>query len=127
MPFMESKYIPKTDFLHTLKSYPEDLSRYVLKPLFSFAGAGVQFDVTPEILAKVETPENYILQKKVDYAPFLPTPNLPAKAEIRILCLHDKTLIPFITLARLSKGKILGVDFNKDNSWVGGSAIFFEK
>jgi hypothetical protein len=32
-----------------------------------------------------------------------------------------------ITLARMSKGKMIGVDFNKEKTWVGSSAVFFEE
>ncbi len=126
MPFMESEYVPKTYFLNELEKYPKDLENYVLKPLFSFAGAGVHYDVTDDILAGIKDTKNYILQKKVSYAPFIPTKDVPAKAEIRMLCVWDDELTPLITLARLSKGKILGVDFNKDKTWVGSSAVFFE-
>ena len=125
MPFMESKFVPKTYFLDQLKEYPKDLENYVLKPLFSFASAGVEFDVTKEILDKVEDKANHILQRKVAYEPFLETPDVPAKAEIRMLCIWDDELVPAINLARLSKGKLIGVDFNKDKEWVGSSAVFF--
>lgn len=128
MPFFDSDYVPKTFFLHELEKFPEDLENYVLKPLFSFAGAGVHFDVTNDILTEIKDPENYILQKKVAYAPFIPTKDINnAKAEVRMLCVWDDELIPLISLARLSKGKILGVDFNKDKTWVGSSAVFFGK
>ncbi len=127
MPFMQSPYVPETHFLSDLSVYPDDLENYVLKPLFSFAGAGVVFDVTKEDIEAVKNPAHHILQKKVAYAPFLPTPDVPAKAEVRMLCVWDGELKPLITLARLSKGKILGVDFNKDKTWVGSSAVFFAK
>ncbi len=126
MCFMDSPYVPETHFVSDLTEYPTDLENYVLKPLFSFAGAGVVFDVTQQDLEQINNPNNYILQKKVNYSPFIPTKDVPAKAEIRILCVWDTELTPMITLARLSKGKILGVDFNKDKTWVGSSAVFFE-
>jgi len=127
MPFMNSKYVPQTRFLNEITALPENLEDYVLKPLFSFAGAGVHFDVSREIIEGIEDPENYILQKKVVYHPFIPTPDIPAKAEIRMMCFWEKELIPAMCLARLSKGKIMGVDYNKDKTWVGSSAVFFEK
>ena len=130
MPYMDSKFVPKTYFLHELKEYPKDLENYVLKPLFSFAGAGVKFDVTTKDLDEItENRDNYILQRKVQYEPFVPTLDMNAKAEIRLLCLWDDEdgLQPAISLARLSKGKMMGVDFNKEKTWVGSSAVFFEE
>jgi len=121
MPFMDSKFIPKTYFLSDLTEYPTDLENYILKPLFSFAGAGVVFDVTKEALDAVTDRENYILQKKVKYEPCVPTLDIDAKAEIRLLCIWDDELKPVI------KGKMMGVDFNKEKTWVGGSAVFFEE
>lgn len=127
MPFMNSKFVPKTFFLSELTEYPADLENYVLKPLFSFAGAGVIFDVTAEALDAVQDRENFILQRKVSYEPCLPTLDIDAKAEIRLLCVWEDELKPIISLARLSKGKMMGVDFNKSKTWVGGSAVFFEE
>jgi hypothetical protein len=129
LPFIKSRYVPDSQFLSEIKTIPSDLENYVLKPLFSFAGAGVIFDVKPEDIASISDPENYILQRKVNYEAFIPTPNdTPAKAEIRMMCLWDeKGLKPIFNLARLSKGKMLGVDFNKERDWVGASAVLFEQ
>ena len=33
----------------------------------------------------------------------------------------SKELVPVIPLVRLSRGKMLGVDFNKGLTWIGGS------
>ncbi|MCS6833325.1 MAG: hypothetical protein NZ521_07105, partial [Flammeovirgaceae bacterium] len=60
------------------------------------------------------------------YAPFLITPDGNATCEIRLLCTWENELIPQLTLSRLSKGKMIGVDFNKNKTWVGSSAVFFE-
>jgi hypothetical protein len=125
MPFIDSPYVPKTYFVHELVKYPDDLENYVLKPLYSFAGAGVKYDVTRDDVEAVAGREDYILQKKVQYVPFVDTPDIPAKVEIRLLCLWGNELRPLMNLARLSKGKIMGVDFNKDKTWVGSSAVFF--
>jgi hypothetical protein len=122
--------VPATQFLDRIKPLPEDLHNYVLKPLFSFAGQGVVIDITPDAIAQIKDPENWILQKKVQYASFIPTPDEPAKAEIRMLYLWNKRWErprPAINLARLSKGKMIGVRYNKDKEWVGGSVAFFER
>ncbi len=129
LPFIKSRYLPESWFLSQVQSLPADLENYVLKPLFSFAGAGVIFDVKPEHIEAIKDPDNYILQRKVSYEPFIPTPNdTNAKAEIRMMCLWDENgLKPIFNLARLSKGKMLGVDFNKERDWVGASAVLFEQ
>ena len=98
--------------------------------MFSFAGQGVVIDVTPADIEKVKDPENWILQRKVKYADVIETPDIPAKAEIRIFYFwKDGEARPVATnnLARLSKGKMIGVRYNKDKEWVGGSFCFFEK
>ena len=129
LPFIRHPYVPKTYFLNEVKQLPKDLENYVLKPLFSFAGQGVVIDLTKEDVENVRNPENWILQKKVKYADVIETPDIPAKAEIRIMYLWkdewDRPR-PAINLARLSKGKMIGVRYNKDKEWVGGSVCFFE-
>ncbi len=127
LPFMDSPYVPKATLLSDYHgTYPADLENYVLKPLFSFAGVGVEFDVTPEKLQAVGQTDQYMLQRKVNYTPCVLTKDVPAKAEVRLLCVWDEQgFRPLLSLSRLSKGKILGVDFNKDKTWVGSSAVFF--
>ncbi|HRH50275.1 MAG TPA: hypothetical protein PLP23_16070 [Panacibacter sp.] len=130
LPYIDHPYVPKTNFLSDVKQMPADLENYVLKPLFSFAGQGVVIDVTPADIEKVSDPHNWILQKKVKYADVIKTPDTPAKAEIRIFYFwKDGEPRPVATqnLARLSKGKMIGVRYNKDKEWVGGSLAFFEK
>lgn len=129
LPFIHHPYVPSTFFLNEIKQVPADLDNYVLKPLFSFAGQGVVIDVKPEDIEKVKDPENWILQKKVKYADVIQTPDIPAKAEIRMMYLwKDQWPRPkaAINLARLSKGKMIGVRYNKDKEWVGGSVCLFE-
>ncbi len=127
MPFLKSKYVPQTEFLSEIKNIPEDLENYVLKPLYSFAGVGVKFDVTKDFLDSIEDRSNYILQRKVKYEPSIKTPDIPAKAEIRLLFIWGDKPVLINNLVRLSKGKMMGVDFNKDQTWVGSSIAYFEK
>lgn len=130
LPFIDHPYVPKTRFLNEIKILPDDLENYVLKPLFSFAGQGVVIDVTTEDIAKITDQENWILQRKVKYAAVIPTPDIAAKAEIRIFYFWKKgEARPVATnnLARLSKGKMIGVRYNKDKVWVGGSLAYFEE
>lgn len=130
LPLIRHPYVPPTFFLNEVKQIPADLENYVLKPLFSFAGQGVVIDVTRGDIEKVKDPENWILQRKVRYAEVIQTPDVPAKAEIRLFYFwKDGAARPVAAnnLARLSKGKMVGVRYNKDKEWVGGSFCYFEK
>jgi len=127
LPFLKNKYVPDTNFLDQIEKYPDDLENYVLKPLYSFAGVGVKYDVTKQYLDSIKDKSNYILQRKINYEPAIKTPDIPAKAELRLLYVwQDKPLL-VNNLVRLSKGKMMGVDFNKDKSWVGSSIAYYEK
>jgi len=130
LPFIRHPYVPETFFLNGVKEPPADLENYVLKPLFSFAGQGVIIDVTLQDLQNVKDPENWILQRKVKYAEAIQTPDDPAKVEIRIFYFwKDGAARPVAAnnLSRLSKGKMIGVRYNKDREWVGGSYCLFEQ
>ncbi len=130
LPYIRHPYVPKTKFLSDVKTIPPDLENYVLKPLFSFAGQGVVIDVTKADIEKADDPHNWILQRKVKYADIVQTPDIPAKAEIRIFYFwKDGEARPVATnnLARLSKGKMIGVRYNQDKEWVGSSLAYFEK
>ena len=129
MPFLTGDYIPKTQFLHQLEAIPSDLEKYVLKPLFSFAGQGVIIDVTEHDIINIKDPENWILQEKVNYEPVLQAPDDGVKIEIRLLYLWpdgDAEPTLAINLARLSRGKMIGVRYNKDFDWVGGTVAFMK-
>lgn len=130
LPLINHPYVPETFFLNEVKQLPHDLGNYVLKPLFSFAGQGVIIDLTKDDIEKVADPENWILQRKVKYSEIIQTPDVPAKAEIRIFYFWKdgwQRPVPVNNLARLSKGKMIGVRYNMDKTWVGGSVAFFEK
>lgn len=130
MPFLEGDYIPKTQFLHEVKQIPEELQNYVLKPLFSFAGQGVIIDIMDGDIENIKDPENWILQEKVTYEPVLQSPDGGVKIEIRLLYLWpdgDAKPTLAVNLARLSRGKMIGVRYNKDFDWVGGTVAFMHK
>ncbi len=130
MPFLKSQYVPETHFVNTLKEIPTDLENWVLKPLFSFSGQGVIFDIKSGDIENLKDPENFILQKKVEYAPAVNSPTGPVKCEIRLLYLWGKDEArPTLTLnlGRMSKGKMIGVRYNADLDWVGGTTYFLEK
>ncbi len=130
MPYIRTEYMPKTLFLDQVTHMPEDLENYVLKPLYSFSGSGVVFNVKPEDINSVKDPSQYILQEKVKYVPIIKTvDNDAVKVEVRIMLIWpDGAPKPIIVnnLARLSKGEMIGVKFNKDKTWVGGSVGFYE-
>lgn len=127
LPQLKGKYVPECYFLNELENYPANLNDFVLKPLFSFAGLGVDVDVTKEKLNTVKNKSNYILQQKVEYAPLIKTPDGYSKVEIRMMFLwENKNEKPLLVnnLIRTSKGKMMGVDFNKNKTWVGSSIAY---
>jgi hypothetical protein len=132
MPFLHSDAIPECKFLSDYTTFPHDLENYVLKPLFSFSGSGVMFHVTESDVLSIPFHErkNYLLQRKVHYEPVVQAPDGLVKTEIRLLFLWDEGAArpELITnLARLSRGEMIGVKFNKDKTWVGGSVCFVEQ
>lgn len=129
LPFIDNPQVPETFFLNEL-TQPVNLEDYVLKPLFSFAGMGVVIDVKQSDIDAIPDPENWILQRKVFYAPVIKTPDEPAKAEIRLFYFWKNDWsrpVAVHNLARLSKGKMIGTRYNKDKEWVGGGVAFFEQ
>ncbi len=128
MPFLSGKFVPETRFLSEVDAIPSDLENYVLKPLFSFAGMGVIIDVKKSDITAIPDPENWILQRKVTYEPVVESPNGGVKAEIRLMYLWPDGEEPqlCINLARLSRGKMIGVRYNADFDWVGGTVGLME-
>jgi hypothetical protein len=132
MPFLHSAAVPECKFLSDYTVPPPDLENYVLKPLFSFSGTGVIFHVTRADIDAIPWAErkNFMLQRKVHYEPVIQAPDGLVKAEVRLLFLWDEnqsrpTLVT--NLARLSRGEMIGVKYNKDKTWVGGTVCFFEQ
>jgi hypothetical protein len=127
LPHVDHPAVPKATYLSDLKQPPADLSRYVLKPLFSFAGSGVKVDVTQADLDAIpeKEREGWILQEKIVYEPALKMPTGEGvKAEVRMMFLRapeDAEPTLAINLVRMSRGKMIGVDHNRDLDWVGGS------
>jgi hypothetical protein len=127
LPYLKSPFVPDCRFVSDLgDNLPADLENYVLKPLYSFAGLGVDIAPTREKIAAVEKPAEWLLQRKVTYAPVMETPDGPAKAEVRLIYAGDGAGMPLLVnqLVRLTKGAMHGVDFNKGRTWVGASAGF---
>lgn len=130
LPWFRHTCVPKTWFLSELSNTPENLSELVLKPLFSFAGQGVVLAPTRAEIDAIPKNEraNYILQEKMEFVPTVNTPAGPTKVEIRIMYVRDgDELRAVTTVIRTGRGKMMGVDFNKNLDWVGASAGFFPR
>jgi hypothetical protein len=129
LPFLKTGHTAPAFFADQFPAY-EKIDHYVLKPLYSFAGLGVDMEPTRDKLASLANPHEWILQRKVDYAAFVPTVDgLRSKAEIRMMFVwpdadQNPTLVN--NLVRMSQGKMMGVDFNKDKTWVGSSIALHE-
>jgi hypothetical protein len=128
LPFLDHPSVPKATFVSELDRVPDDLARrYVLKPLFSFAGGGVNVEPTPADVDAIPAADrhNWCIQEKIEYEPaLLAADGGGVKIEIRMMFLRpDDAAKPVLAqnLVRLSRGKMLGVDFNKQFTWVGSS------
>ncbi|MFH1194703.1 MAG: hypothetical protein V1720_03260 [bacterium] len=124
LPQFNSIYAPKCYYLNQLNELPDDLSHFVLKPLYSFAGSGVKVEITKKEIEEISDKDNYILQQKVEYAPLIETPDGYSKAEIRMMFIWEDNPILVNNLLRTSKGKMMGVDYNKNKTWVGSNIVF---
>jgi hypothetical protein len=127
LPFLRHPSVPRATFVSDLERIPDDLSGYVLKPLFSFAGGGVNIEPTKADIDAIPAGERHTwcLQEKIEYEPaLLAADGGGVKIEIRLMFLRpDDEPKPILAqnLVRLSRGKMLGVDFNKQFTWVGSS------
>ena len=129
LPKLKHEFVPKSYFLPDFPE-TEQLENFVLKPLFSFAGSGVNLNPTQEIINSIEDKENYILQRKVTYAPLFEDINGEfSKAEIRLLFAwnsEEENPELLVNLVRMTKAAMVNVDFNKkDAIWIGSSMAFF--
>jgi hypothetical protein len=132
LPYLNHPSVPKAVFLddwfaqRNLEGLPPQRENLLLKPLYSFAGKGIQFAPTDEELRSIPVADRhlYLLQERVAFEPTIKTPHGPTQAEIRIMYLWPDggRLQPVIALVRLGRGLMMGVDHNRDRQWVGGSA-----
>ncbi len=124
LPFLKHAAVPKTWFLDQLAHLPDDRENYVLKPLYSFAGAGITFGPTDEQIAAIPSDHRheYILQERVTFARTIETPHGMTQPEIRVMYIWLDELKPVMSLIRMGRGKMMGVDHNRDLEWVGSSA-----
>ena len=137
LPYLDHPTVPKAVFLDEWidgdgrQRLPANRSEILLKPLFSFAGKGIQFAPTDADLAAIPSGDRhlYLLQERVHFVPVIETPAGPTQAEVRIMYVwpdgDTAELQPMISLVRLGRGLMMGVDHNREQSWVGGSAALF--
>ncbi len=123
IPYLHHHSVPKTWFLNQVGEVPQDLQNYVLKPLYSFAGLGVVIGPTREQVAAAD-PAQFILQERIDFKPVIATPHGPTKAEIRVMYIWQDSPEAVMLIVRMGRGKMMGVDQNRDMEWVGASAAF---
>lgn len=137
LPYLRHRTVPAAVFLDEWMAgegrdrLPEKREQWILKPLYSFAGKGITFAPEDTLLRSIPEKErrNYLLQERVQFEPVIQTPQGATQAEIRILYLwpEGKRMQPMISLVRMGRGLMMGVDHNRDKTWVGGSAGFFPK
>ena len=124
---LESAAVPLPPFAGPQTTYTELL----LKPLFSFAGKGIQFEPTHADLEAIPADQRsgYLLQQRMRFEHTIETPHGLTQAEIRILYLWPDggELTPVLPLVRLGRGKMMGVDHNRNQEWVGASAAFYPR
>ncbi|HUI09634.1 MAG TPA: hypothetical protein VL221_04850 [Bacteroidota bacterium] len=127
LPFIVHPAVPETLFLDAGASRMGDPREWVLKPLYSFAGSGVKVSPSRADIDAIPRSKRreYILQKRVEYAPVVETPAGGTKAEVRILYIWTDRPVPVLNLVRLGRGAQMGVDHNRTMDWVGGSAGFW--
>ena len=124
LPYLKHECVPQSWFLDRVKQVPDDLDHYILKPLFSFAGLGVMINPRKEDLAEIpqQKRSEYILQERLNFEPVIETPHGPTKAEVRIMYIWLDELLPVMTIIRMGRGLMMGVDHNRNLEWVGASS-----
>jgi hypothetical protein len=122
LPFLNHPCVPRTRFLS--EGVPDDLENWVLKPLYSFAGLGVVIGPIPADVAHITNRDEFILQERIDFASLIKTPFGATKAEIRMMYIWLDELRSVTTIIRMGRGKMMGVDHNRDLEWVGASSAF---
>ena len=126
IPYLNHPCVPDTWFLDEHPSIPDDNENYILKPLYSFAGAGIKFAPTEADIDAIPAAErhNYIVQERLRFEPVINTPHGMTQMETRIMYVWPEggELTPVLPLIRMGRGLMMGVDHNRDLQWVGGTA-----
>jgi hypothetical protein len=126
IPFLKHETVPESYFLHEIPAIPDDLDNWVLKPLYSFAGLGVKVGPAREDIRSIPTEarNQYLLQRRMRFEPVIETPFGLTQAEIRVMYIWEDSLQPVSLIVRMGRGRMMGVDHNRDLEWVGASAGF---
>jgi len=129
IPYLKHVSVPRTWFLDQLPEVPADLENFVLKPLYSFAGLGVVIAPTKKDIDAIPSDKRseYILQERMNFTPVVETPHGATKVELRIMYIWLDELVPVLTIVRMGRGLMMGVDQNKGLAWVGSSAALVAK
>jgi hypothetical protein len=124
IPYLKHPSVPRTHFLDLLPEVPADLENFVLKPLYSFAGLGVVIAPSRADIDAIPAAKRgeYILQERLNFTPLVETPYGLTKVELRIMYVWLDQLLPVLTIVRMGRGLMMGVDHNKNMAWVGSSA-----
>jgi hypothetical protein len=138
IPYLDHPSVPPAVFLDDWFAgirrdrLPEDRSEILLKPLYSFAGKGIHFGPSDSDLSAIAPEErrHYLLQQRMHFEPVVATPFGMTQAEFRMMYVwpdDEREMQTVIGLARLGRGQMMGVDHNRDQEWVGGSAALFPR
>ena len=124
IPYLKHPSVPRTWFLDQLREVPSDLENFVLKPLYSFAGLGVVIAPSRKEIEAIPAGKRseYILQERLSFTPVVETPHGLTKVELRLMYVWLRELVPVLTIVRMGRGLMMGVDQNKNMAWVGSSA-----
>ncbi len=124
LPYLKHECVPRSWFLDRVDHVPDDFDQYILKPLFSFAGLGVIIGLKKEDLTAIpkDKQSQYILQERLHFEPVVETPHGLTKAEVRVMYIWLEELLPVMTIIRMGRGLMMGVDHNRDMEWVGSAA-----
>ena len=130
LPYLRHPAVPRalflSDWMEDRSLLPIPPAQMLLKPLFSFAGKGIRFAPTEAELAAIPPGERsgYLLQERVRFEPVIETPEGGTQAEVRLMYVRPDggRLQPVISMVRLGRGLMMGVDHNRDQAWVGAAA-----
>lgn len=127
LPHVHDPNVPHTTYLDEAEIGAPDLARYVLKPLFSFSGRGLILDPDQAAINGVPEAERggWILQEKFDYADAIRALDGGAVGcELRLMYVWQEEPVCVTMLPRMSRGRVMGVAYNKTDPWTGHGAAF---
>jgi len=130
IPWLRHPSVPATRYLSDVERLPDPREAWLLKPLFSCAGAGIIFGPSDADLAAIPAARrhDYLIQERIPFVPVIDTPHGPTQLEVRLMMVRDgdayRTVMP---LGRMGRGRMMGVDHNKGLEWVGATAVLIKE